>query len=391
MSNTGEKPFEFRVPSTIHVGVGSHERVAAEATRVGGGAVLIITDANVRATPMAGKVIEQLTSAGLLRGVFSDIPGEPTTTEVQKGVAALREAKANTVVAVGGGSVIDTGKAVATMATNEGSIVDYKGANKIRAPKLPLIVVNTTAGTGSEVTRFAIITDPVTNVKLLIADPHLIPDVAIDDPLLTLTCPSLVTASTGVDALTHAIESYISVRATALSDVLALSAIRKVGQALRPAFRNGEDLTARTLMHVASLEAGMSFSNASVALVHGMARPIGAYFHKAHGISNAVLLPHVMEWSLPGAPRRFAEIARALGADTTGLSEAQAAERAVTEVRTLCRDLNIPGLTGLGIDAGKLMALAPTMAQDALDSGSPGNNPQVPTAAEIVELYRRAL
>jgi alcohol dehydrogenase class IV len=391
MSNSGEKPFEFRVPSTIHVGVGCHERVVAEAARVGGGAVLVITDANVRATPLAGKVIEQLTSAGLLRGVFSDIPGEPTTTEVNGGVAALREAKANTVVAIGGGSVIDTGKAVAVMATNEGSIVDYKGANKIRKPKLPLIVVNTTAGTGSEVTRFAIITDPVTNVKLLIADPHLIPDVAMDDPLLTLTCPPQVTASTGVDALTHAIESYISVRATALSDVLALSAIRKIGQSLRVAFRSGEDVTARTLMHVASLEAGMSFSNASVALVHGMARPIGAYFHKAHGISNAVLLPHIMEWSLPGAAGRFAEIARALGAETTGLSEAQAAERAATEVRALCRDLNVPGLTGLGIDPGKLMALAPTMAQDALESGSPGNNPRVPTAAEIVELYRRAL
>jgi alcohol dehydrogenase class IV len=391
MSNSGEKPFEFRVPSTIHVGVGCYERVAAEAARVGGGAVLVITDANVRATPLASKVIEQLSSAGLLRGVFNDIPGEPTTTEVQKGVAALKGAKANTVVAIGGGSVIDTGKAVAVMATNEGAIVDYKGANKVRKPKLPLVVVNTTAGTGSEVTRFAIITDPVTNVKLLIADPHLIPEVAIDDPLLTLTCPPAVTASTGVDALTHAIESYVSMRATALSDVLALSAIRKVGQSLRAAFRNGEDLNARTLMHVASLEAGMSFSNASVALVHGMARPIGAYFHKAHGISNAVLLPHVMEWSLPGAPGRFAEVARALGADTVGMSEARAAERAVVEVRALCSDLSIPGLTGLGIDADKLMAVAPTMAQDALDSGSPANNPRVPTVAEIVELYRRAL
>jgi alcohol dehydrogenase class IV len=391
MSNSGEKPFEFRVPSTIHVGIGCYERVAAEAARVGGGAVLVITDANVRTTPLAGKVIEQLTSAGLLRGVFNDIPGEPTTTEVQKGVAALKGANANTVVAIGGGSVIDTGKSVAVMATNDGSIVDYKGANKIRNPKLPLIVVNTTAGTGSEVTRFAIITDPVTNVKLLIADPHLIPEVAIDDPLLTLTCPPAVTASTGVDALTHAIESYISMRATALSDVLALSAIRKVGESLRAAFRNGEDLNARTLMHVASLEAGMSFSNASVALVHGMARPIGAYFHKAHGISNAVLLPHVMEWSLQGAPGRFAEIARALGVDTVGMSEARAAERAVAEVRALCSDLRIPGLTGLGIDADKLMAVAPTMAQDALDSGSPGNNPRVPTVAEIVELYRRAL
>jgi len=391
MANHGEKPFEFRVPATIHVGVGCHEKVAAEATRIGGGGVLVVTDANVRATPLAGKVIEQLSAAGILRGVFSDIPGEPTTTEVEKGLAALQAAKADTVVAIGGGSVIDTAKSVAVMATNDGSIVDYKGAGKIKKPKLPLVVVNTTAGTGSEVTRFAIITDPATSVKMLIADPHLIPDVAIDDPLLTVTCPRLVTASTGLDALTHAIESYISVRATALSDVLALSAIRKIGQSLRAAFTNGEDLAARTLMHLASLEAGMSFSNASVALVHGMARPIGAYFHKAHGISNAVLLPQVMEWSMPGAPGRFAEIARALGVDTTRLSEAQAAERGVAEVQALCRDLQIPGLAGLGIDPAKLMALAATMAKDALDSGSPANNPRVPSLEEIVDLYRMAL
>jgi alcohol dehydrogenase class IV len=391
MANSGERPFEFRVPQTIHVGVGCHERVFAEAARIGGGNVLVITDANVRATPAAGKVIEQLSGAGILRGVFSDVPGEPTTTEVEKGLAALRGAKADTVVAIGGGSVIDTAKAVATMATNDGSIVDYKGANKIKNSKLPLLVVNTTAGTGSEVTRFAIISDPATNVKMLIADPHLIPDVAIDDPLFTVTCSPFVTASTGIDALTHAIESYVSIRATALSDNLALSAIRKIGRSIRAAFQNGEDLDARTLMHVASLEAGMSFSNASVALVHGMARPIGAYFHKAHGISNAVLLPHVMEWSIAGAPGRFADIAQALGVNTAGLGEAQAAERAVALVRALCRDLRIPGLTGLGIDPDKLMALAPTLAKDALDSGSPGNNPRVPTAEEIVELYRRAL
>jgi alcohol dehydrogenase class IV len=391
MATSGEKPFEFRVPATIHAGVGCHEKAAEEIARVGGGAALAITDANVRATPMAGKVIEQLTGARLLCGVFSDVPGEPTATEVEKGLAALRASKANTVVAIGGGSVIDTAKSVAVMATNDGSIVDYKGAGKIAKPRLPLIVLNTTAGTGSEVTRFAIITDPKTSVKMLIADPHLVPDVAIDDPLLTVTCSPFVTASTGLDALTHAIESYISVRATALSEVLALSAIRKIGRSLRAAFARGEDLAARALMHVASLEAGMSFSNASVALVHGMARPIGAYFHTAHGISNAVLLPHVMAWSLPGAPGRFAEIARALGVDTAGLSESQAAERAVAEVRALCRDLRIPGLAGLGIDPAKLMALAPTMATDALDSGSPGNNPRVPRPEEIIELYRTAL
>ena len=391
MAHAGERPFEFRLPEVIHVGVGSHERVVAEAARVGSGKALVVTDPNVRATPMARRVIELLSAAGLLRGVFGDIPGEPTSTEVEKGLAALTDAKADTVVALGGGSVIDTAKAVAMLATNGGMIVDYRGANKVKTAKLPLVAVNTTAGTGSEVTRFTIITDPVTSVKMLIADPHLVADVAIDDPLLTVTCPPLVTASTGLDALTHAIEAYVSTRATPLTDLLALSAIQKIGRSIRAAYRNGEDLAARTIMHLASLEAGMAFTNASVALVHGMARPIGAYFHQAHGITNSVLLPHVMDWSLEGAPERFADIARALGVSTAGLSESEAARRAVAEVRAICRDLRIPGLTGLGIDPARLMSLAPTMARDALDSGSPGNNPRVPIAEEIVELYRRAL
>ena len=391
MPNQGDRPFEFKVPGTIHVGVGCNERVAAEAARTGGGSVLVITDRNVRATPTAGKAIELLSNAGLLRGVFSDIPFEPTTTEVERGLATLQEVRADAIVAIGGGSVIDTAKAVAVLATNGGAIVDYKGANKVKKPKLPLVAVSTTAGTGSEVTRYTIITDPLTSVKMVIIDPHLIPEVAIDDPLFTVTCSPLVTASTGVDALTHAIEAYVSVRSNTLTDLLALSAIRRVASSIRAAFRNGEDLPARTMMHVAALEAGIAFSNSSVALVHGMARPIGAYFQKPHGISNSALLPYVMEWSLAGALERYAEIARALGVDTTGLSEMEAAQRAVAEVRAICQDLQIPGLTGLGIDPDKLMALAPTMARDGLDSGSPGNNPRVPTADEIVELYRQAL
>jgi alcohol dehydrogenase class IV len=391
MVNRGEAPFEFRLPGSIHAGVGCRERAVSEAARIGGGRVLVLSDPNVRATPRAAALIEQFSASGLLRAVWSDIPGEPTVAEVEKGLAALRAADADTLVAIGGGSVIDTAKAVAVLATSGGAIADYKGANKIPRPKLPLVAVNTTAGTGSEVTRFTIITEPATSVKMLIADPHLIPEVAIDDPLLTVTCPPAVTASTGIDALTHAIEAYLSARATPFSDVLALSAIRKVGQAIRAAYRDGEDIPARTAMHLASLEAGMAFSNASVALVHGMARPIGAYFHVAHGISNAVLLPHVMEWSLPGAVDRFADIAAALGVDAPGRPAEVSAQRTVKAVRALCRDLDIPGLSGLGLDAEKLMALAPRMAQDALDSGSPGNNPRVPTVAEIVELYRQAL
>ncbi len=390
MANDGDRPFEFKVPGTIHVGIGCHEKVVTEATRLGSRKVLVFTDPNVRLTPMAGKVIEQLSGAGILQGVFSDIPHEPTTTEVEKGLAALADAKADAIAAIGGGSVIDTANAVAVLATNGGSIVDYKGANKVKRPKIPLLAVGSTAGTGSEVTRFTIITDPVTSVKMLIADPHLIPEVAIDDPLLTVTCSPLVTASTGLDALTHAIEAYVSLRANAFSDSLALSAIRKIARSIRTAFRNGETLTARTQMHVASLEAGMAFSNASVALVHGMARPIGAYFHQPHGISNSVLLAAVMEWSIPGAPERYAEVGRALGVES-GLSDLETARRGVSEVKSLCTDLEIPTLSGLGLDPGKVMAFAPTMAKDALDSGSPANNPRVPTVDEIVELYRRVL
>ncbi|MDH7500540.1 MAG: iron-containing alcohol dehydrogenase, partial [candidate division NC10 bacterium] len=248
MANYGERPFEFKVPDTIHVGVGCHERLAAEAARIGGGSVLVITDRNVRATPTAGQAIDQLSSAGLLRGVFSDIPFEPTTSEVEKGLALLQETKADTLVAIGGGSVIDTAKAVAALATNGGTIVDYKGVNKIQKPKLPLVAVSTTAGTGSEVTRYTIITDPVTSVKMVIIDPHLIPEVAIDDPLFTVTCSPLVTASTGVDALTHAIEAYVSARSNTLTDLLALSAMRKIAFSIRAAFQNGEDLAARTRM-----------------------------------------------------------------------------------------------------------------------------------------------
>jgi alcohol dehydrogenase class IV len=391
MVTVGERPFEFRVPGTIHVGIGCHERVAAEAARVGGGKVLVITDPNVRATLMASKVVDLLAAAGLLCEVFGEIPGEPTTTEVEKGLAALTAAQADTIVAIGGGSVIDTGKAVALVATNGGSIVDYQGTNKVKRPKLPLLAVNTTAGTGSEVTGSTLITEPLTGTKMLIADPHLIPEVAIDDPLLTVTCSPPVTAIAGVDALTHAIEAYVSSRATTLTDLLALSAIRRIAQSIRAAHRNGEDLGARAMMHVASLEAGMAFSNASGALVHGMSRPMGAYLHQSHGISNAVLLPHVMEWSSGGSPRRFADIARALGAETADLPDLEAARCAVAEVRNICRDLGIPGLTGLGIDPEKLLALAPTMAREALASGSPGNNPRVPSAEEIVELYRLAL
>jgi alcohol dehydrogenase class IV len=332
-----------------------------------------------------------LTGADLTLATFADIPGEPTTRQIEAGLAALRVHRADVVVAIGGGSVIDTAKALAIMARHEGQITQFGGAGAFTHPRLPLVAVPTTAGTGSEVTRFTVITDPDTNVKTLITDDRLVPDVAIVDPVLTHGCPAAVTASTGLDALTHAIEAYVSRRANATTDILALGAVRAIGRWLERAWSQGDDAVARGHVMLGALHAGIAFSNASVALVHGMSRPIGAYFHVPHGIANAMLLPGVVQYSVPATPDRYRDLAQAVGLagiDSTGPT---AGELFAAWVADLARRLEVPSLTGYGLDPAEIRRLAPTMAADAIASGSPGNNPRVPTAAEIVDLYERAL
>jgi len=277
------------------------------------------------------------------------------------------------------------------LAVNGGHIADYMGYGKVRRKGLPLIAIPTTAGTGSEVTAFVAMTDSRDVVKMLIGSPHLMPDVALVDPSLTLSCPPKVTADTGVDALTHAIEAYVTRKANPLSDALALSAARRISRHLLRAYRDGSDREARYEMMVGATEAGMAFSNASLALVHGMSRPIGANFHLAHGLSNAILLPTVLDYSVDSAPERYARLAAEMGAPVDGLDASDAARCTVDLVTRLCKELNVPTLTGVGLDAGRVMEMAPRMARDAVISGSPANNPRVPTEAEIVELYRRAL
>ena len=314
--------------------------------------------------------------------LFADVPGEPTTDEVGRGLEARRRIDAQVVVGIGGGSVLDTAKAVAAMATNPGTIVDYVGRDRLSAPRLPLVLASTTAGTGSEATRYTVITDPQTNVKMLITDWKLLPDVAVCDPLLTVGSPPPVTASAGVDALTHAIEAYVSRRHQPTADLFALGAIRQLAPYLVRAFRDGRDLEARTQTAIGALHAGIAFCNASVALVHGMSRPIGAHFHVAHGLSNSMLLATVVEWSLPAARERYQDVATAMGL-------ADPAELPIALDR-LARELEIPRL-GRVVAPAALRAAAAQMAQDALASGSPQNNPRVPTAAEIVALYERCL
>jgi alcohol dehydrogenase len=353
--------------------------------------VLVVTDRFLHGLEYTQEILEALRQAGLRVAVFDDIPREPTTVEVEGALRLLRETGADGVLAIGGGSPMDTAKAAAVMATNPGAIVDYMGTNKIQRPRLPLVAVPTTAGTGSEVTRSAIITDPVSTVKMLIVDWKLVPDAAVVDPLFSTSLPPKVTADSGVDALTHAVEAYISVRHNPTSDLFALDAIAAISTHLPRAWADGSDAEARGQMMLAAHHAGIAFCNASVALVHAMSRPIGAHFGVAHGLSNAMLLPVVMEYTAPALPDRFRTVAERFGLAVDGLSDQAAAQKFVEAIADFCERLGVPTLTGSGLPREKLIELLPRMAEDAIASGSVAMNPRVPTAEEIVGLYLKAL
>ncbi len=380
----------FRVPGMLITGSGAAEQVGAEIRKLNVGRGLVVTDRVLVKLGALDGVRRSLWQSNLACEIFDAVFTEPTVDFVREGLEAYRENGCDFLLAFGGGSAIDTAKAISVMAANPGTIADYKGLGKIPEKGAPLIAVPTTAGTGSEVTPFTIITDTATDVKMLIGSPFLMPDVAIVDPLLTLSMPRGLTATTGIDALTHAIEAYVSVKAQPLTDIFALSAIELLSGNLRQAWTDGSDVAAREKTMLGALQAGIAFGNSSVALVHGMARPIGAYFHVAHGASNAALLPEVMAFSLSGNPARYARIAAAMGEDTRSLNEIDAAGLAVTAVKRLIHDIEVPSLPALGVDKARLDELAPVMADDAIASGSPGNNPRPATREEIAAIYRAA-
>jgi alcohol dehydrogenase len=380
------KMYEFRAPQIIHFGLGCLKKVGSESARFGKRA-LLVSDQSMQKAGYVAQAVEAIKAGGVEPVVFDAVNAEPTDTVVNEGLAAYKAGKCDMVVALGGGSPIDAGKAIAALATNTAKVAEFMGLNKIAKPAAPIIAIPTTAGTGSEVTRFTIITDTSRDVKMLIVSDYLMPQAAIVDPLLTLSMPGWVAASTAVDALTHAIESYVSRKAQPLTETLSLEAIRLIGADLRRAWGNPEDLEAKHNVMLGSMVAGMAFSNSSVAMVHGMSRPIGANFHVPHGLSNAILLPLVMEFSCVAAPEKYADIADAMGVDTDGLSPMEAAMEGVAEVQSLCEDIQIPTATGLKLKKDEFMKKAPKMAEDALASGSPGNNPRRPTQEEIVEVY----
>jgi len=380
----------FVIPPVLITGSGSSEKVGEESKKLGVKKALIVTDQVMVKLGVLEGVKKALEQTRIQFAVFDAVATEPTVDYVKEGLKSFKDNGCDFLVAVGGGSPIDTAKAIAIMLTNPGSIEDYKGLGKVTKEGVPLIAIPTTGGTGSEVTQFTIITDTKTDVKMLIGSPYIMPQVAIVDPLLTLSCPRGLTAAVGIDALTHAIEAYVSVRAQPMSDIFCLSAIELISGNLRQAWANGNNIEAREKTMLGALQAGIAFSNSSVALVHGMSRPIGAYFHVAHGASNAALLGVVAEFSLIGNPTRYAHIAKAMGENITGLTDLEAAQLAAKSIKTLIKDIKIPSLKDLGVDKDRLDQLAPKMAEDAIASGSPGNNPRQATKEEIIELYKIA-
>ena len=380
----------FRLPPVLITGAGASAQVGEEIGKLKVKKALIVTDQVLVRLGALDGVKQTLQQSRMPFAVFDAIFTEPTADFVREGRKVYRENRCDFLLAFGGGSAIDTAKAMAVMATNTGSIEDYQGPGKIPRKGAPLIAVPTTAGTGSEVTPFTIITDTERDVKMLIGSPFLTPDVAIVDPLLTLSMPRSLTAATGIDALTHAIEAYVSVKAQPMSDIFCLSAIELIAGNLKQAWTDGTNIEAREKTMLGALQAGIAFGNSSVALVHGMARPIGAYFHVPHGASNAALLGVVMEFSLSGNPARYARIAQAMGEDISGLDDMAAAWRGVAAVQKLIKDIKVSSLRELGVDREKLEELAPRMAEDALASGSPANNPRPATKEEIIELYKLA-
>jgi alcohol dehydrogenase class IV len=375
-------------PSYMLIGGGTAARVAEVLERLGVRRPLVVTDAFLRDSGLLARVTGPLETAGIPHGVFADTVPDPTTDVVAEGTRALLEGGYDGMVALGGGSPIDTAKAMSVMAANGGRMRDYKVPNPIPKDGPPVLAIPTTAGTGSEATRFTVITDTETDEKMLIAGLGVVPRAAIVDYELTLTCPFRLTADTGIDTLTHAIEAYVSRRANPYSDSLALAAMRRVADHLRTACNEPGDRRAREEMMLAATQAGLAFSNASVALVHGMSRPIGAHFHVPHGLSNAMLLPAVTAFSIGAAPARYADCARAMALAPQGASDEAAGRALLDGLSALNRDLRVPSPGEWGADAERWDRLIPLMAEQALASGSPGNNPRVPTAEEIAALYR---
>lgn len=343
---------------------------------------LIVTGKYTAKSPAAAELLRYAPNAV----VFDGITGEPTDAMTEAAVQAYRENRCDYVIGIGGGSALDSAKAAAVLAALGGDICGYLG-QEISGKLPPLVLIPTTAGTGSEATRFTVITDTKRGIKMLLKGDVLLPDLAVLDYSFTQSSPQSVTAATGMDALTHAIESYTSKKANPVTDVFALSALKRIFANLHTAYREPNNERAREELSLAAYEAGVCISNASVTLVHGMSRPIGALFHVPHGISNAMLDVKCLSFALSGAYDRFAQAARAIGASRSA-DDREAAEGFITALEELCRQVEIPTLAQYGVDRERFFASMDKMADDALASGSPANTLREVTKADVLAIYK---
>ncbi|MGR5094047.1 L-threonine dehydrogenase [Vibrio maritimus] len=378
----------FYIPSLNLMGAGCLADAVKTIESHGFQKALIVTDGVLNKIGAVNKLTTLLDEAQVAAVVYDETKPNPTIENVNDGLALLKEHGCDCVISFGGGSPHDCAKGIALLATNGGEIKDYEGVDVSKKPQLPLIAINTTAGTASEMTRFCIITDEARHIKMAIVDKNVTPIISVNDPELMLAKPASLTAATGMDALTHAIEAYVSIAATPVTDASAIKAIEMIQANLREAVANGDNLEARDNMAYAQFMAGMAFNNASLGYVHAIAHQLGGFYDLPHGVCNAVLLPHVQQYNAQVAPARLADVARAMGVDTTGMSDEQAANAGLDAIRQLSKDVNIPaGLEELGVKRDDFDVLAENALKDACGF----TNPKQATHDEIVGILAAAL
>lgn len=380
--------YKFFMPPQSLMGPGCLNEAGAEIKSLGFKKALIVTDEVLCDIKLVDKLTGVLDTNDIQYAIYNKTKPNPTVTNVNEGLELLKEEGCDFVISFGGGSPHDCGKGIALLATNGGDIKDYEGVNMSPKPQLPLVAINTTAGTASEMTIFSIITDEERHIKMALVDKHLNPIMAVNDPLLMTAMPKSLTAATGMDALTHAVEAYVSTAATPITDACALMAMKLISNHLRDAVADGSNEEARDKMAYAEYLAGMAFNNAVLGYVHAMAHQLGGFYDLPHGVCNAVLLPHVQEYNAQVVPGKLKEVAEAMGVDVSKMTAEEGAQAAISAIKELSKDIDIPqGLIPLGVKDEDITILAENALKDACGF----TNPKQATLKEIETIFKNAM
>ncbi|MDK0796536.1 L-threonine dehydrogenase [Clostridium perfringens] len=380
--------YKFFMPSISLMGADCLKDAGDQVGELGFKKALIVTDKVLGQIGIVKKVTDVLDNKNIEYAIYDETKPNPTVKNVNDGLALLKEKECDFVISLGGGSAHDCAKGIALLATNGGEIKDYEGVDKSKKPQLPMVGINTTAGTGSEMTLFAIITDEERHIKMALVDKHLTPIIAVNDPMLMLAMPKSLTAATGMDALTHAVEAYVSTAATPITDACAEKAIELISNYLVNAVENGEDVEARDMMAYAEYLAGMAFNNASLGYVHAMAHQLGGFYNLPHGVCNAILLPHVQEYNKATSASRLAKIAKIMGGNIEGLTDEQGADLCIDMIKSLSQTIGIPeGLGVLGVKESDFE----TLATNALNDACSLTNPRKGNLEEVIAIFKKAM